>query len=71
VHRPEDGEHVGHVSPDGLPRLLTGAALAAGAPDPHALLVGRGLRALDRRWWCRLPAVLPNEITDAAAPAAD
>jgi hypothetical protein len=71
VHRPEDGEHVGYLSPDGVPRLLTGATLTAPAADPHDLLLTSGLRALDRRWWCRLPAVLPDGITDAATPTAD
>jgi hypothetical protein len=71
VHRPGDGEHVGYVSPDGVPRLLTGATLTASAADPHDLLVSTGLRALDRRWWCRLPAVLPDGLTEAGTPAGD
>jgi hypothetical protein len=71
VHRPEDGEHVGYLSPDGAPRLLTGATLTTTATDPHDLLVSRGLRALDRRWWCRLPDLLPDGLTDAGAPAAE
>ncbi len=71
MRRPEDGEHVGYLSPDGRPRLLTGATLASAAADAHDLLVARGLRALDRRWWCRLPTPLPSGITDAAEPAED
>ncbi len=71
MHRPEDGEHVGYLGPDGRPRLLTGAALTTAAADPHDLLVTTGLRALDRRWWCRLPAQLPRGITHATEPAAD
>lgn len=71
VHRPEDGELVGYLSPDGEPRLLTGATLPTAAADAHDLLVAGGLRALDRRWWCRLPAPLPRGTTDAADPAAD
>jgi hypothetical protein len=76
VHRPEDGEHVGYLSPDGplaVPRLLAGPALAAALPleQAAALLRQRGLRALDRRWWCRLPTPLPRGTTDAGAPAVD
>ena len=71
MHRPLDGEHVGYLAPDGVPRLLTGATLTTSTADAHDLLVTRGLRALDRRWWCRLPAVLPGGVTDAGAPAAD
>jgi hypothetical protein len=67
VHRPEDDEHVGYLTPDGVPRLLTGATLPTSA-DPHAQLVAGGLRALDRRWWCRLPAVLPRGAMDAGRP---
>jgi hypothetical protein len=77
VHRPGDGEHVGYLSPDGtptavVPRLLTGAA-AGPASSPavaRALLVERGLAALDRRWWCRLPVPLADG-TDAAEWGAD
>jgi hypothetical protein len=77
VHRPEDGEHVGYLSPDGaptavVPRLLTGAA-AGPASSPGVardLLVTRGLAALDRRWWCRLPVPL-TDGTDAAQPGDD
>ena len=68
MHRPEDGEHVGYLSPDGVPRLLTGATLAAPTADARDLLVSRGLRALDRRWWCRLPSPLPPGVTDAGRP---
>lgn len=71
MHRPEDGEHVGYLSPDGVPRLLTGATLTASAADARDRLVSGGLRALDRRWWCRLPAPLPRGVTDAAQPPED
>ena len=69
MHRPEDGEHVGYLSPDGAPRLLTGAALATPGGDARDLLVARGL-ALDRRWWCRLPVPLTDGTTDPS-PAVD
>jgi hypothetical protein len=77
VHR-ADGELVGYLVPDGSPGLvlpvtLVGAAL--GPPqEPSAarvLLAARGLSALDRRWWCRLPTVLPAGVLPAADPAAD
>jgi hypothetical protein len=61
VHR-ADGEQVGWLAPDGgpglvQPLLLTGAALAdaRGREQAVALLRARGLSALDRRWWARLP----------------
>jgi hypothetical protein len=68
VHRPEDGEHVGYLSADGAPRLLTGALLPSHAGDARDLLVSRGLPSLDRRWWCRLPPVLPRGLLDAGTP---
>jgi hypothetical protein len=65
VYRPEDGEHVGYLSPDGapgraVPRLLTGAPAGPSSSSDAArdLLVRRGLAILDRRWWCRLPVPL-------------
>jgi hypothetical protein len=77
VHR-ADGEHVGYLAPDGAPRrvhplLLTGSALgpAGSAPDARELLVARGLAALDRRWWCRLPAALPAGVLAAGSPQPD
>jgi hypothetical protein len=77
VHRPADGEHVGYLVPDGspdrvVPVTLVGSALGP-AQDPAtatALLAGRGLAALDRRWWCRLPVPL-TDGTDAAEPGED
>ncbi|HEY0127033.1 MAG TPA: hypothetical protein VGB58_07835 [Blastococcus sp.] len=77
VHRPADGEHVGYLVPDGspdrvVPVTLVGSALGP-AQDPAtaiALLEGRGLTALDRRWWCRLPVPL-TDGTDAAEPGTD
>ena len=68
VHRPEDGEHVGYLSPDGVPRLLTGARLTTAAADARDRLISRGLRALDGRWWCRLPSPLPPGVLDASRP---
>ncbi len=77
VHRPEDGERVGYLSPDGapavvVPRLLTGApAGPASSPGPaRRLLVTRGLAMLDRRWWCRLPVPLVDG-TPVDAPEPD
>jgi len=76
VHRPADGELVGWLSPDGapgmvVPRLLTGTPAASSTPvaDAHNLLVARGLAALDRRWWCRLPELLPPGVLPAGSPA--
>jgi hypothetical protein len=77
VHRPADGEHVGYLAPDGAPDLvvpvtLVGSALGP-AQDPAAataLLSARGLAALDRRWWCRLPAPL-TDGTEAGHPEDD
>ena len=77
VRRPEDGERVGYLSPDGgpdlvVPRLLTGAPAgpASRRDAAHDLLVARGLAMLDRRWWCRLPAPLVDG-TRADRPSAD
>jgi hypothetical protein len=73
VRRPDDGETVGYLVPDGdlvVPLTLVGTPL--GAPgteaDATALLVARGLRALDRRWWCRLPDPLPRGVLAAGEP---
>ena len=77
VHRPQDGEHVGYLSPDGVParvvpRLLTGApAGPSSGPDAaRELLVRQGLALLDRRWWCRLPVPL-RDGTPAGSPEPD
>ncbi len=47
----------------------------AGGPLPEGaargVLVERGLSALDRRWWCRLPEPLPRGLLDASRPAED
>ena len=67
VHR-ADGELVGWLAADGRPRLLTGAPLAAPADDGVAQLRSRGLAALDRRWWARLPAPLPPGLIPAGEP---
>jgi hypothetical protein len=77
VHR-ADGEHVGYLVPDGVPSLvlpvtLVGAALGPSQDRASAtvLLTARGLSALDRRWWCRLPAALPDGVLPAGDPPAD
>jgi hypothetical protein len=74
VLRPDDGETVGYLMPEGdlvVPLTLVGTPL--GAAQTHAeataLLLARGLGALDGRWWCRLPDVLPGGVLPAAEPA--
>jgi len=72
VRRPADDELVGYLVANGaadvVPTTLVGTAL--GEPQPEssarALLIGQGLRALDGRWWCRLPTPLPPGLLDAA-----
>ena len=79
VHRPEDGEHVGYLVPVPgdeelvVPLTLTGTPAAGPLPadDATDLLAGTGLALLARRWWCRLPGLLPSGLTDAAEPAAE
>ncbi|TFV46827.1 hypothetical protein [Blastococcus sp. TF02A-35] len=72
VHR-ADGEQVGWLATDGRPHLLTGAPVrGAGSPGEAAeVLRARGLAALDRRWWARLPTPLPRGTFPAGQPAAD
>jgi hypothetical protein len=77
VHR-SDGEHVGYLVPDGsaglvLPVTLVGAAVGPSVEPAAAtaLLRTRGLAVLDRRWWCRLPAVLPRGVLPAGDPPPD
>jgi hypothetical protein len=76
VRRPDDGEVVGYLAADGgadvVPTTLVGTALGEAGPaaDARAALLARGLAALDRRWWCRLPSPLPRGLLDAASPAA-
>jgi len=77
VHR-ADGEHVGYLVPDGppglvLPVTLVGAALGPAQDRRSAtlLLAARGLSALDRRWWCRLPSTLPAGVLPADDPPTD
>ena len=77
VHR-ADGELVGYLVPDGAPGLVLPVTLVGAALGPSqerstatVLLATRGLSALDRRWWCRLPAVLHSGVLPAADPAAD
>jgi hypothetical protein len=77
VRRPDDDEVVGYLVPDGgtdaVPTSLVGTALGTAQPSSaaRAVLVGTGLRALDRRWWCRLPGSLPPGRLDAARPDDD
>jgi hypothetical protein len=74
-----DGELVGYLAPDCaeglvLPLTLVGAALGPthDRAAATALLVSRGLPALDRRWWCRLPATLtPRVLLAAGEPRAE
>ncbi|MGY2002290.1 hypothetical protein [Blastococcus sp. SYSU DS1024] len=55
------------------PVLLTGAPLTGprSAGDAAALLRTEGLRALDRRWWARLPEPLPTGGFAAGEPGED
>ena len=76
VHR-ADGEHVGYLVPSGEPGLVLPVTLVGAAIGPSqeadvatALLAERGLAALDRRWWCRLPDPLPRGVLDAGNPPA-
>jgi hypothetical protein len=78
VRRPEDDELVGYLAPDGaddvvVPTTLLGTPLGAAMPadDARRLLVAEGLRAVDGRWWCRLPGVLPRGLVTASPPGAD
>jgi len=78
VHRPSDAEHVGYLVPDGgdghvVPTSLIGVPLGPSQPSAEAIavLVAGGLRSLDRRWWCRLPASLPSGVLPAGGPATD
>jgi hypothetical protein len=77
VHR-ADGEQVGWLAPGGAPGhaqplLLTGTPLAGSRPagDAAALLRADGLRALDRRWWARLPSGPLSGTVPAGEPAED
>jgi hypothetical protein len=77
VHR-ADGELVGWLAPDGAPGLarpllLTGTQLAPAGSEADAteVLRSRGLAALDRRWWARLPAPLPPGLLPAGEPDED
>jgi hypothetical protein len=63
VHR-DDGELVGYLA-DGIPMTLIGQPLEGGT------LEERGLAAIDGRWQCRLPALLPSGILNASDPAED
>ena len=77
VRRAEDDELVGYLVPDGaddvVPTTVLGTPLGAAMPSGEArrLLVAEGLRAVDRRWWCRLPAVLPPGLLRASTPDED
>jgi len=73
VKRPDDDETVGYLEPDGdlvVPVTLAGTPLGPAQHRPAAteLLVTQGLAALDRRWWCRLPDLLPRGILPAGDP---
>jgi hypothetical protein len=74
VHRPADGEHVGYLAPAGddavVPLTLVGTALgnASSRDAATSLLVERGLAELARRWFCRLPPVLPPGVLAAVPP---
>jgi hypothetical protein len=69
VHR-ADGERVGYLAPDGGPRTLLGTALALrDGEDARTALEERGLAALDRRWFARLPDELAPDV-DARRPDA-
>ncbi len=75
MHR-ADGEHVGYLVADAstglaLPVTLVGAAIGLSQEPARAtsVLRTRGLAALDRRWWCRLPSPLPRGVLAAGDPA--
>src|SRR4051794_41573477 len=74
VTRPSDAEQVGWLVPDGVPGVVP--ASLVGAPLGHAqdraaaaaLLVERGLRSLDRRWWGPPPSSLPPRLLSPPGP---
>jgi hypothetical protein len=75
VRRSTDDECVGYLAPDGgdgrvVPMSLLGTRLGpAGSVEfSHGLLLAVGLAALDRRWWCRLPGLLPRGLLMAEEP---
>lgn len=72
-HRPDDGELVGYLVPDGalaVPTTLIGTALGEAAEPAvaAAALDARGLSALDGVWWCRVPDTLPSGRISADTP---
>jgi hypothetical protein len=78
VRRPSDGETVGWLVADGAPDRLVPATLVGSPLGPAqeraeatALLIRRGLAALDGRWWARLPDPLPRGSTVAGEPGPD
>ena len=79
VHRPDDGELVGHLVavPDAgdlvVPTSLAGTPLGRARPRAEAadLLVRRGLAVLAGHWWCQLPSPLPAGVLDASIPEPD
>ena len=77
VRRPDDAELVGYLVADAgsgsVPTTLVGTALSGPLPadDARSTLVERGLPALDRRWWCRLPTPLPRGLLAGHEPADD
>ncbi len=73
-----DGELVGWLAPDGAPGLvqpllLTGTPFAPAGSEAEAteVLRSRGLAALDRRWWARLPGEPMTGVVDAGRPDED
>lgn len=72
--RASDGEHVGYLVPHApgvfVPVTLIGTVLGAPGPLPQAsaLLDAHGLAALAGRWWCVLPDVLTQNLTDLSQP---
>jgi hypothetical protein len=73
VRRPDDDEAVGYLVPDGdlvVPVTLVGTPLGTARTGraAAALLFTAGLAALDGRWWCWLPDVLPRGVLDVSEP---
>jgi hypothetical protein len=69
VLRTADDECVGYVVPDGadgcvVPMSLLGTQLGPAGSEEFSrdLLLAVGLAALNRRWWCRLPDLLPRGL---------
>ena len=77
--RRDDGELVGYLAPEpgsselAVPTTLIGTTL--GPPqDPEIaakLLADRGLAALNRTWWCRLPTPLTGDSGGGSGTGVD